>query len=96
MAIETFDIGDIVQCDLCGEDFTTSDATGGFMFVSKGVCPTCAPGFEAEVKRCDEEQYIGERAYPGETFKAFILRMRDGNNTVTITTGDDFTKFFEV
>jgi hypothetical protein len=96
MAVETFDIGDCVQCDLCGKDYTTSDDVGGFMFASKGVCPTCAPRLEADAKRYDEERYIGERAWPGETFKAFILRMRGGDNTVTITTGDDFTKLFEV
>jgi len=43
-----------------------------------------------------EEAYIRDRAAPGETFRAFVLRIRGGNNTVTITTGDDFTKIFEV
>lgn len=83
-AVQVFDIGDHVECDLCSKDFTDSDAKGGYLFLSKGVCPDCAPRFEADVKRCDEERYIRDRARPGETFKAFIMRVRGGNNTVTI------------
>jgi hypothetical protein len=96
MAIEVYDIGDFVQCDLCGKDYSTSDAMGGLLFVSKGVCPCCAPSLEADAVRYGEEAYIYDRAAPGETFRDFVLRIRGGNNTVTITTGDDFTKIFEV
>lgn len=88
MIIETFDIGDHVECDLCSEDFTNSDAKGGYLFLSKGVCPTCAPGFLADIQRYNEERYVKARAEPGETFKAFIMRVRNGNNTVTIRSFD--------
>jgi hypothetical protein len=37
-----FDIGNTVVCDLCDENYTNSDAVGGFVFESKGVCPKCA------------------------------------------------------
>ena len=83
--VEVIDIGDSVLCDLCNADFTHSDETGGFLFTSKAVCPGCAPVFEASIKRYHEEEYIRDRALPGESFRAFCLRLRDGDNTITIT-----------
>lgn len=79
------DIVDIVVCDLCNTDYTDSALKGGFLFGSKGVCPVCAPRFEGEVHACGEGRYIRGRAEPGETFKAFVLRIRAGNNTVSVT-----------
>jgi hypothetical protein len=83
---EIYDIGDNVVCDLCNEDYTNSDALGGYIFESKGVCPKCAPEFIASVFKFKEERFIRDRAMTGETFKAFILRCRGGNNQVKITT----------
>jgi hypothetical protein len=40
----------------------------------------------ALAKQYDEEQYITHEALPGESFKNFCLRLREGNNTITITT----------
>lgn len=81
---EPVDIGDCVVCDVCSEDFTNSDEQGGFLFGSYGVCPVCAPRFEANVHACGEGKYIRDRAEPGETFKAFVIRIREGNNTIMI------------
>lgn len=81
----SIDIGDYVCCDLCSENYTNSDEMGGFLFQSKGVCPKCAPKFLASVKSYNEESFIRDRARPGETFKAFIVRIRGGNNTIRIT-----------
>lgn len=78
------DVGDTVLCDMCNGDYTDSDAEGGFMLMSNGVCPECADRVENSCRQYGEEKYITERARPGETFKAFILRMRGGNNTVRI------------
>jgi hypothetical protein len=86
MKVEIFDIGEHVECDLCSKNFTNSDAIGGFLFESKGVCPDCSEKFLKSVKEYGEEQYIKEYAKPDETFKDFILRIRDGNNMVTFTT----------
>ena len=80
-----FDVGNVVICDSCGKDYTDSDAVGGLLFVSNGVCPECVPNFEAGAKKFNEEQHIRARANDGETFRAFILRMRAGNNKVIIT-----------
>jgi hypothetical protein len=86
MICETFDIGDTVVCDLCNRDYTDDSSIGGFLFGSKGVCPMCAPVFEQSVKKYGEEAFIKARAMDGEPFKDFIIRIRDGNNAVTITT----------
>ena len=81
---KTFDIGDFVQCDLCGA--TADDSmVGGFIFSSNAVCPICAPSMMEDIKKYGEESYIKLRAEPGETFKAMVLRHRGGNNEMTIT-----------
>ena len=82
---EVFDIGETVVCDLCNKDYTNSEAQGGLLFVSKGVCPDCIPRLVADAEKYGETEFIRERARPGETFKAFCLRMRGGNNTIVIT-----------
>ncbi len=82
--VTKFDIGDHVYCDMCSKDFTNSDEHGGFIFGSKGVCPECAPGFMKTIKKHNEEHFIRATCRPDESFKDFILRIRDGNNTVTI------------
>ena len=85
MQVEVFDIGNHVECDVCSKDFTDSEAKGGFVFSSKGVCPDCSKNFLESVKEYGEERYIKAVAMPEETFRDFILRMRNGDNTVTIT-----------
>lgn len=32
-----------VFCDVCGKDWTGRPESGGFLFFSKVVCPTCTP-----------------------------------------------------
>lgn len=86
MKIKTFDIGDTVVCDLCNMDYTSSMNEGGFIFVSKAVCPLCASRVEREARANGEEHFIKERARPHEPFRELVLRVRGGNNTVTITT----------
>lgn len=82
---ETIDIGDVVICDICNEDFTDSQETGGVLFGSYGVCPRCTPRLLEDVKKHNEEHLIHAKAQPSETFKAFSLRMRGGNNTITFS-----------
>lgn len=82
-----FDIGNTVVCDLCDKDYTNSDAVGGFVFESKGVCPECAPNFMQTIAKYGED-YIRARANPQETYRDFILRVRNGNNKVRISGSD--------
>jgi hypothetical protein len=89
MTTETivYDIGDIVLCDLCNADFTNSEAIGGFIFGSKGVCPTCAPRFEADAKSYDELHYIRARCADDQSFADFVREYRGlEGSKVTITT----------
>lgn len=85
MHVETYDIGNTVVCDICNEDFTNSEAKGGYLFGSKGVCPNCATGkWHQGVLKYQEQHFIRERARTGESFRDFVLRLRGGNNTITI------------
>jgi formylmethanofuran dehydrogenase subunit E len=84
--VEVIDIGNQVVCDSCGEDYTNSEEKGGILFCSKGICPKCTERWVEGAKRYGEERYIYNRAKEGESFKDFILRVRDGDNKITITT----------
>ena len=84
--VDVIDIGENVVCDSCNEDYTGSDEQGGLLFSSSAFCPKCAPRMRALAKQYNEEQYITDYAQPGESFKDFCLRLRGGNNTITITT----------
>jgi hypothetical protein len=81
---EVIDIGDETLCDFCNADYTNDDAKGGILFGSNAVCPECTPRVEADAKKYNETSYIKDRAREGETFHDFCLRLRNGNNTITI------------
>ena len=86
-----FDMGDTVMCDLCGENYTTGENStliGGLLFGSSAVCPKCEPRIAEDAKKYGEESFIRARANAGETFKAFCLRLRGGDNRVIIQTMD--------
>lgn len=80
------DIGDHVECDFCSKDYTNSDEVGGILFGSYATCPDCVPRIEASAKQYNELDHIRDRAFPEEKFKDFCLRLRAGDNTITITT----------
>lgn len=80
----SIDVGDRVVCDACDVNFTNSDAVGGLLFQSKAICPVCTPRLMKSVEKFGEQRFIRGRAEPGETFKAFVLRIRGGNNTITV------------
>lgn len=89
MGVEIIDVGEHVECDLCSKSFDGLPDSGGFLFGSKGVCPDCAPRFEADIKRFGEESYIKARCPVGMSFRDWILRLRGGDNTIKIYTGAD-------
>ncbi len=86
---EITDIGNKVLCDLCSKDYTNSDEQGGFLFMSKGVCPDCVPRFLASVKKYGEEKYIRATCPEGMSFREFSLKIRGGDNRVIIQTFDN-------
>lgn len=81
---DEIEVGNEILCDICNEDYTNSDEHGGFLFESKGICPKCAPSFEKSARGYGEEKYITERCKKGESFKDFILRIRQGDNAIKI------------
>lgn len=89
MSRQVIDIGDMVVCDLCNEEYTGKPDPGGFLFQSKAVCPACAPKFERDVRKFQEEHLIRARCPEGQPFAAWVLSLRGGDNTIQIITGED-------
>ena len=82
--VTTIDIGNKVNCDCCNANYTDSEAQGGLLFNGKAICPACAPDWEEGAARHGETQYITARAAEGQSFRAFVLGIRNGNNTIRI------------
>jgi hypothetical protein len=50
------------------------------------ACPKCAERLTRNASLFDEDSHITARAEPGETFRAFVQRMRGGKpGTIKIT-----------
>ena len=73
--IVELNVGDMVSCDSCNEDYTNSPEVGGVLFSRTAVCPKCAPRLIANAKKYREEKYL---TFPneGESFYEFVLRIR--------------------
>ena len=90
MKVQVFDIGDRVNCDLCNKQWTSGTAGfGGFLFGSKACCPDCAPEFLKSVMKYGEEQFINGQQPADQTFWAWCMTLRGGDNTVKITSFDE-------
>ncbi len=77
------DIGDQVFCDMaCGKEYTNSDAKGGFLFGSKAVCPECAKEAYSRIVGYGEEKFIKAWCPEDMSFREFVLKIRNGNNTI--------------
>jgi len=81
--VYTLDIGNTVICDFCNQDYTDSDEIGGIVFGSYAACPLCSPRIETSAKKHNEQQHIA-RPNDDERFCDFVIRIRGGNNTITI------------
>lgn len=66
------DPGDVVVCDLCNKNWTTSDKSGGFLFGSNAVCPDCEDEFLATVKKCRETHLIRAQCPEGKSFADWV------------------------
>lgn len=65
-----------IKCDLCGEGYKHKPDKGGMLFGNNFVCPKCLIGFEDEIRQFEEEDLIRAKAIEGETFHAFVLRIK--------------------
>lgn len=79
--IVVIDYGDCVLCDFCNEEHSAEKtAIGGVLHgASYALCPKCVARHDLKPSE------IRARAADMETFHAFVMRMRAGNNTLTIT-----------
>ena len=84
--MDIIELGDTVVCDVCNEDYTDSDAVGGFVFGSYGYCPICAVDGMKSIIKYKEERMIKAVCPPTTSFGDFIRRYRNGNNKLIITT----------
>lgn len=84
---EAFPVGDAVVCDMCDKDWTDEPGTGGFLFLSKAVCPDCAPGFMQTVAKYNEHEHIRGTCPPLESFADFVRRRRGPNAFIRVTMG---------
>ena len=76
------DIGETVICDMCGDDLSDSDESGGFLFLSNAVCPHCADERLKSIRSYNEEKHIRAFCPSDMSFKDWVLQLRGGNNTI--------------
>jgi len=78
------DLGQEVFCDICSAVWTGRPDSGGFLLLSKAVCPDCAPRMLERLKANHEDQYIRGWCPKGMSYAAWCLQLRGGNNTVKV------------
>lgn len=84
------EIGNSVFCDMCNDDYTNSNESGGFLFGSYAYCPKCAKRSIWNIRRQGEAKFIKAYCPAGMSYAAWCLQLRGGDNTIkTITTGDE-------
>ncbi|MEE9223076.1 MAG: hypothetical protein V3V40_06425 [Nitrosomonadaceae bacterium] len=66
------DPGNNVFCDDCSGDFTDSKESGGILFQSKAICPTCQPKWEKSAAEYGEENFIRGRCPEGMAFADWV------------------------
>lgn len=74
---QVIDVGNLVVCDYCNKDYSFSDKKGGLLIDNEAICPNCVT---------DELRLKAESVCPTDmSFKDWVLQLRDGDNSVTIT-----------
>ncbi len=86
MPVEIIDVGNRVQCDVCCKDYTGSLESGGFLFGSYAYCPTCAVEHMPKIIGYNEQHLIKATCPQGMPFWKWVLKLRDGDNTIRIYT----------
>lgn len=67
---------DGVMCDSCGKDFTGSNESGGFLFMSNAICPDCQEWYLKNIKKYKEEKYIKGYCPENMSFYDWVLSIR--------------------
>ena len=80
----SFDLGNMVVCDSCEQDYTKSKESGGMIFGSRAICPVCFPRWLENATRFHEENWIKARCKEGESFGDFVRRYRGPHAKVSM------------
>lgn len=78
-----------VICDWCDEDWSDRADSGGFLFGSKAVCPTCVPRMMKGIEKHHEHHYIRGTCPDGMSFADWVRELRGPNPETVICTGED-------
>lgn len=78
------EIGRLVVCDICGEDFTDRPDVGGFIFTSKAYCPHCAPNGLQSIVKYGEERFIRAYCPEGRSFADFVRAYRGPRAAISV------------
>lgn len=78
------DIGRIVVCDVCNEDFTDRPDSGGMLCASYAYCPACTSRHEPKIHADGEAHLIRARCPRGTSFADFVRALRGNNNVVAV------------
>lgn len=78
-------VGRTVLCDACNGDWTDRPESGGMVFESKAICPSCMPQWVASAMKYNEGHAIRARCPQGMSFADFIRAYRGPNAAITVT-----------
>ena len=92
--VKVIEIGNTVICDLCNKDYSESLDVGGFLFGSNAYCPVCAEENLPIIKKYKEENFIKAFCPKNQSFRDFVLDLRNGRNTIEIKRYNDVEELF--
>lgn len=80
------DIGNLVACDDCGDDYTESRASGGYIWHNRATCPACA---DRVMKTLATQKLLrlmknGLHCPSNMSFADFVRAYRGDNNTISL------------
>lgn len=80
------DIGRLVACDQCGDDYTDSQVTGGFILNSRASCPRCGERIMRSIPtgRLLHLMQHGLHCPTSMSFADFVRMIRGDNNKIMI------------
>jgi hypothetical protein len=84
---EKIPVGDLVVCDSCSADYTNRPDSGGFIFESKAICPSCAPSWRRLIALYGEQSMVRAVCPDGVTFAAFVRAWRGPDAGIRVTRG---------
>lgn len=81
---QAVEVGAIVVCDVCNEDYSARDDQGGFIFGSYAYCPACAKSHLTAIRGYGEEGMIKAHCPSGVSFAKFVRNYRGPNAAIQI------------